>query len=117
MAVNAFRPSESDGGFIVDPEWFPTAQTDDGLLLPAVSHSGGVNAVMGDGFSPSSSSDTHGPLALDDGGFIVNWFPTETIRPMESLDDGGIMIIGGVPHGDHPSNGEPSPLRGSDLIA
>jgi hypothetical protein len=31
-----------------------------------------------------------------DGG-IIEWFPTETIRPMESLDDGGIIIIGGFP--------------------
>jgi len=25
-----------------------------------------------------------------DVGIVINWFPTETIRPMESLDDGGI---------------------------
>ena len=31
-----------------------------------------------------------------DGG-IIEWFPTETIRPTESLDDGGIIIIGGFP--------------------
>ena len=24
-------------------------------------------------------------------------FPTETVRPTESLDDGGIIIIGGFP--------------------
>jgi hypothetical protein len=38
------------------------------------------------GFVPSES----------DGG-IIEWFPTETVRPMESLDDGGIIIIGGFP--------------------
>jgi hypothetical protein len=32
------------------------------------------------GFVPSES----------DGG-IIEWFPTETVRPMESLDDGGII--------------------------
>jgi len=64
MAVNAFRPSDGDGGIIID--WFPTETT-----------------------RPMES--------LDDGGIIIEWFPTETIRPMESLDDGGIIIIGGVP--------------------
>jgi hypothetical protein len=41
---------------------------------------------MTGGFMPSES----------DGG-IIEWFPTETIRPTESLDDGGIIIIGGFP--------------------
>ena len=26
-----------------------------------------------------------------DGGYVIDWFPTETVRPMESLDDGGII--------------------------
>ena len=59
MAVNAFRPSESDVGIVIN--WFPT--------------------------------ETIRPMeGLDDGGIIVNWFPTETIRPMESMSDGGIII-------------------------
>ena len=33
----------------------------------------------------------------DDGGFVIDWFPTETVSPTESLDDGGIIIIGGFP--------------------
>ena len=36
------------------------------------------------GFMPSES----------DGGFIIDWFPTETIRPTESGDDGGFVIYG-----------------------
>ena len=35
--------------------------------------------------------------SVDDGGYVIDWFPTETIRPTESLDDGGIIIIGGFP--------------------
>ena len=30
-------------------------------------------------------------------GDVIDWFPTETIRPTESLGDGGIIIIGEIP--------------------
>ena len=30
--------------------------------------------------------------SLDDGGIIINWFPTETVTPTESVDDGGMII-------------------------
>ena len=42
---------------------------------------------MFDAFTPSAS----------DVGFVIDWFPTETIRPTESLHDGGIIIEGGFP--------------------
>jgi hypothetical protein len=29
-----------------------------------------------------------------DGGYVIDWFPTETIRPTESGDDGGFVIYG-----------------------
>ena len=32
--------------------------------------------------------------SLDDGGIIINWFPTETVTPTESVDDGGMIIYG-----------------------
>jgi len=32
-----------------------------------------------------------------DGGLVTEWFPTETVRPTESLDDGGIVIEGSIP--------------------
>ena len=32
--------------------------------------------------------------SLDDGGIIINWFPTETVTPAESVDDGGMIIYG-----------------------
>ena len=35
--------------------------------------------------------------SVDDGGMIIYGFPTETVRPADSLDDGGIIIIGGFP--------------------
>ena len=35
--------------------------------------------------------------SVDDGGMIIYGFPTETVSPTESLDDGGIIIIGGFP--------------------
>jgi hypothetical protein len=49
---------------------------------------------------PLADASPYGPPNSDhqqsDGGSI-EWFPTETVRPMESLDDGGIIIIGGFP--------------------
>ena len=35
--------------------------------------------------------DIYGPRESDVG-FVIDWFPTETIRPTESLHDGGIVI-------------------------
>jgi len=32
--------------------------------------------------------------SLDDGGFVIDWFPTETVTPTESVDDGGMIIYG-----------------------
>jgi hypothetical protein len=70
---------------------------------------------MFDAFTPSAS----------DVGFVIDWFPTETIRPTESLHDGGIIIEGGFPTetirpmeslhdgGDLPLNCHPAAARAS----
>jgi hypothetical protein len=48
---------------------------------------------MFDSFKPTESLSGQFPGAQsDDGGIIIDYFPTETIRPMESLDDGGLVI-------------------------
>ena len=115
-----------------DKVGLPAVQTDNGLLLPAVRiddgeasikdgtsntfmfgmvpspHTGGVNALLCDGsvrtlndsikadYNPYVTVDyaeTIRPTeSLDDGGIIIDYFPTETIRPTESLDHGGIII-------------------------
>jgi hypothetical protein len=65
----AYRPTESlseDGSIIID--YIPN-DGDDVDFLP-----------------------TETITAGEDRGLVVNWFPTETFRPMESLGDGGIII-------------------------
>ena len=57
---------------------------------------------MSDAFRTSDNlfpTETIRPTeSLHDGGFVIDWFPTETVRPTESLDDAGIIIIiGGFP--------------------
>lgn len=61
----------------------PTASlSEDGSII--------VDYIPNDG--DDFPTETIHPTAGDDRGLVVNWFPTETIRPMESLGDGGIII-------------------------
>jgi len=56
-----------------------------------LSASGDDGGIVIDWFPTETVSPT---ASLDDGGFVIYGFPTETVSPTESLDDGGIIIYG-----------------------
>ena len=68
------------------------------VLISGVIQNGGDTAV-----DPNNPNVDDGGIviegsrpmeSLDDGGIIINWFPTETVTPTESVDDGGMIIYG-----------------------
>ena len=76
---NAILPDESADKFGILPTPDQSGQNDPAQLFAQILQT----------YSPSMSES--------DGGIIIDFFPTETVRPAESGDDGGIIIIGGFP--------------------
>ena len=79
---NAILPDEFADKFGILPTPDQSGQNDPAQLFAQI-----LQPITQGGFMPSES----------DGGIIIDFFPTETIRPTESGDDGGIIIIGGFP--------------------